>query len=157
MSDMNIDLTTIGDFKEKLIPEGNYQVVVTKATAGVTSVSQRPKVSLHVRIVDTIPAGEDLSGIEDDFEYPLETMLFPDILMPLAGEPKKTSNFMTKMLRDWIVNFGVIPTDPNDLKALAKEFIGAEGGITVIYEPSDRNDKTSDPKAVAKRSIALSR
>ena len=152
MSDMNIDLTTIADFREKLIPEGNYQVVVKKATVGVTATTQRPKVSLQLKIVDTIPAGEDLTGIEDDFEYPLEKMLFTDVLMPLAGDK---GDFMKKLLSGWVRNFGVIPTDPNDLKALAKEFLGTEGGVIVVYEPSDRSDKESDPKAVVKRSTKL--
>ena len=155
MSDMNIDLTTIADFKEKLIPEGNYQVVVKKATVGVTSVTERPKIDLQLKIVDNIPAGEDLSGYEDDFEYPLEKLVFGSIMFPLTSDKPQSSSFMMKMLRDWVLHFGITPSDPNDLKAFAKEFIGTEGGIIVAYEPSDRNDPDSDPKANVKRSCAL--
>lgn len=153
--DMSIDLTTLGDYKEKLIPEGNYHVRITKATLGIATKTNRPKIDMHAKILDTVPAGEDLSGIEDDFEFPIEKMVFPSIYFPKAGDPPNSANFMMKTLANYVKHFNVQTDDPNDLKKFAKAFVGAEGGVVVKYVPSDRSDKESDPRVDVKSSISI--
>lgn len=153
--DMSIDLTTLADYKEKLIPEGNYQVRIKKATLGIATTSNRPKIDMHAVILDTVPAGEDLEGLGDDFEYPLEKMVFPSIYFPKAGDKPNSANFMMKILANYVKHFGIVVDDPNDLKAFAKAFVGAEGGVIVKYEPSERDNPKSDPRVVVKSSISL--
>ena len=153
--DMGIDLTTIGDYKEKLIPEGNYHVRIKKATLGIATTSQRPKIDMHAVILDTVPAGEDLSGLEDDFEYPLEKMVFPSIYFPKAGDKPNSANFMMKLLAGYVNDFDIKVDDPNDLKAFAKAFVGAEGGVIVKYETKDSKGKEIDPRVTVKSSLTL--
>lgn len=153
--DMSIDLTTLGDYKEKLIPVGNYHVRITKSTLGIAVKTNRPKIDMHAIILDTVPAGEDLSGIEDDFEFPIEKMVFPSIYFPKLGDKPYSANIMMKILANYVKHFNIQVDDPNNLKAFAKAFVGAEGGVIVKYEPSERDDKDSDPRVTVKSSTSI--
>ena len=150
--DFTVDLTTITDYEDMLIPEGKYQAVVTKAKAGSTQ-KGRPKVDLTLKIEDTVPAGEELDL--DEYEDPIEKSVFATIYFPVPDDKKTTINMFKGLIRDWMNFFEVTADDPNDLKALASNFENTIGGILIKYEKMDRDDPESGNRAVVKKAVKL--
>ena len=151
------NLDDVTGYVEKVIPAGKYEVEVIKSTLDVWGTG-RQVIKLQCKIVDTIPSGQDIDL--DEFEDPIGQMVYPNVNIPYGkDEPKYKSSsdgFISKLAKDYINNFSVeIPEDKTDMKEFAENFTDMVGGVIVKYEPSDRNDPESDPRAVADKSCAL--
>ena len=137
-----VNVDEIKDYKDTLKAPGKYQVEVVKAKEGVTrqgGPGSRPKIDLTLKVLDTIPAGEDID--EDEYENPLDQMVFASIYFPREDDKKNTKNLMMGNLRDYLNNFEVEPEDPNSLGA--EDFMGCIGGVEIKHQKRDKNDPNS--------------
>lgn len=134
----SVNVSDVKDYKDLLPAPGKYQGEIIKATEGMTQ-KDRPKIDLRLKVLDTIPAGEEID--EDEFENPLESVQFATIYLAKDDDPQRTAGFMTSQLRDWLNFFEVEPEIENELSA--SDFMGMVGGFVIKHEKRDRNDPNS--------------
>lgn len=145
-----VDVQDVKDYRDLLPAPGKYQAEIIKATEGMTS-KDRPKIDLRLKILDTIPAGEEID--EDEYENPLESIQFATIYLVKDDDPKRTQSFMTSMLRDWLVNFEIEPEVEGELSA--SDFVSTVGGCIIKHEKRDRNDPNSSIVSRVDKSCVL--
>ncbi len=150
MTGFNMDIDAIKDFEEMLIPPGKYQVEVLSGKDG-TTMKDRGKMDLRVKILDTIPAGEDIDT--DAYLDPIDTQLFVSLYLPMDGDKPSTKNMMTKNLKNFLINFDVDPANEGVISA--EDFVGCTGGVTVKHERAFKDDPDSDMRATVKGSCSL--
>ena len=88
----NMNVEDVKNYEEMLIPEGKYLGEVIDGTDGETQ-KNRGKIDLRVKLLDTIPSGEDLDL--DSFLDPIDSLVFPHIYLPMDGDVARTKNMMT--------------------------------------------------------------
>ena len=145
---MNIE--DVKNYEELLIPEGKYVVEILDGKDEETQ-KHRGKLGLRAKILDTIPAGEDLDL--DAFLDPIDSLVFPNIYLPMDGDVARTKNMMTKILQGYLVHFEVEASTAGVLTA--KDFIGCSGGILVKHERRDKDDPQSDLRLNIKSACAV--
>ena len=150
MDGFNVDIGSIKDYKEMLIPEGKYLVEIIDGKDDETQ-KNRGRLALRAKIIDTIPAGEDIDL--DSFLDPIDSLIFPNIYLPMDGDVPLTKNFMTKTLQGYLIHFEVEASTPGVLTA--KDFIGCSGGIVVKYQKIDKDDPESDVRLDFKGACAI--
>lgn len=150
MDGFNLDIDKIKDYEEMLIPEGKYLVEILDGKDEETQ-KHRGKLGLRAKILDTIPAGEDLDL--DSYLDPIDSLVFPNIYLPMDGDVTRTKNMMTKILQGYLVHFEVESSTPGVLTA--KDFIGCSGGIVVKHEKMDKDDPKSDLRVNIKGACAV--
>jgi len=149
MPGFNLDVSEIKNYEEMLIPEGKYLVEVLSGKDG-TTMKDRGKMDLRVKILDTIPAGEDLDL--DSYLDPIDSQLFIPIYLPMDGDKVSTKNMMTKILSNFLNFFDVEASEAGVLTA--EDFVGCSGGIVVKHARAFKDDPDSDMKAVVKGACA---
>lgn len=137
-----VDVQDVKDYKDLLAAPGDYQVEIIKASEGMTS-KDRPKIDLRLKVLDTLPAGEEID--EDEFENPLESVQFATIYLLKDDDPQRTRGFMLSQLRDWLNHFDVEPEVDGELSA--SDFVGMVGGVKIKHERSQRGDNSSPMRA----------
>lgn len=150
MDGFNLDIASIKDYEEMLIPAGKYLVEILEGKDEETQ-KGRGKLGLRAKIIDTIPAGEDIDL--DAFLDPIDSLIFPNIYLPMEGDVSRTKNMMTKILQGYLVHFEVEAGTPGVLTA--KDFIGCSGGIVVKHERMDKDDPSSDLRVNIKSACAI--
>ncbi len=145
-----INVNDAKNYRDTLMAPGRYQVEVIKGKDGFT-MKDRGKLDLTIKILDTIPPGEEID--EDEFENPIDSTKFVSIYLPAEGDAKNTVNMFNGKLRDYLINFEVEPEDENSLTA--KDFEGCVGGIVVKHKKRDKNDPNSPMQADIDRSCPI--
>jgi len=133
-----VNVEDVVNYKELLVAPGRYQAEIIKATEGMTQ-KDRPKFDLRLKILDTIPAGEEID--EDEFENPIDSIQFASIYLAKDDDPQRTKGFMTSILKDWLMMYDVQAADAGELSG--SDFEGCVGGIIIKHEKRDRNDADS--------------
>lgn len=138
------------DYKDILPAAGRYQAEITKAKEGKTE-KGRGKIDLTLKILDTIPAGEEID--EDNFENPIDGIQFATIYMIVDEDKKSTKNMFNGRLRDWLTNFNVVAEDPDGLSA--SDFENLVGGVTIKHQKRDKKDPNSPLQARIENSCPI--
>lgn len=145
-----ISVDDLKDYKDILPAPGKYQVEITKGKDGFTQ-KGRGKIDLNFKVLDTIPAGEEID--EEQYENPIDSTKFATIYLPTDGDAKNTQNMFNGRIRDWLNNFEVEASDPNELTG--KDFVDCVGGVIIKHEKRDKNDPNSPMQARIENSCPL--
>lgn len=149
MGGFNLNIDDIKNYEEKLIPAGKYLVEVLSGKDG-TTLKERGKMDLRVKILDSIPGGEDFDL--EAFLDPIDSQLFISIYLPMEGDKPNTINMMTKGLSNFLKFFDVEASEKGVLTA--EDFVGCSGGVVVKHERAFKDDPDSDMRATIKGACA---
>ncbi len=145
-----VDVDAMKDYQDLLYPEGKYLVEVIKAKEGVTK-NGRQKLDLTLKILDTVPAGEPIDT--DNFLDPIDQVIFSSIYFAQDSDPKRSADFMNKLLRDYLKSFDISPANPGQLSG--EDFEGTTGGILIKHEKAYKDDPDSEVRAVVKKAVMV--
>ena len=145
-----VDVNAMKDYKDMIYPEGKFLAEVIKAKEGLTA-KGREKIDLTLKILDTVPANEPIDT-EENLD-PIDQVIFATIYLANDDDPKRSADFMNKLLRDYLKAFDVQPAVPGELSA--SDFEGTSGGIVIKHEKAYKDDPDSEVKAVVKKAFAV--
>jgi len=145
-----VDVEAVKDYQDLLYPEGKYLVEVMKAKEGLTQ-KGREKIDLTLKILDTIPANEPIDT--DNYLDPMDQVIFSTIYLPNENDPKRSADFMNKLLRDYLKAFDVQPENPGQLSS--GDFEGTTGGILIKHEKAYKDDPDSELRAIIKKAVMV--
>lgn len=145
-----VDVDTMKDYQDMLYPEGKFLVEVIKAKEGVTK-NGRNKLDLSLKILDTVPSGEPIDT--DNFLDPIDQVIFSTIYLANDNDPKRSADFMNKLLRDYLKAFDIQAANPGQLAA--EDFEGTTGGILIKHERAYKDDPESEMRAVVKKAVMV--
>lgn len=150
MAGFNVNVADVKDYVEMLIPEGKYVVECLSAKEGMT-LKDRGKIDLRLKILDTIPSGEDIDL--ESFLDPIDSSVFGAIYFVKDGDIPRTKNMMIKTLQSYLKHFEV--ESAVDGVLTGDDFVGCNGGIVIKYEKDDKDDPKSSIRAKVKSACAI--
>jgi len=151
MAGYAIDIEEVVAYEDLIIPAGKYQAEILKAKFG-TTMKGKPKFDLTVKIIDTIPPGEEIDTAS--FDDPIDKNQFAAIYLPNEDSDTKAGlNFKKSLLRDWLKYFDVDTEEAGKLNDT--DFEGCIGGIQIVHEKMDKSDPESPMRAVVKKACAM--
>jgi hypothetical protein len=135
---MRINVQEVKDYKDLLIPDGNYQVSVIGAEDKTSDYGEF--IELTFKIEDTIPSGQPFA--EDELDPVAEGTIISTRIYGLKdnAEPWQIKSFM-KTMHGYLDYFDIDPMDDENITA--EDFEGRLGGLYIKQEPMVKKDPDS--------------
>lgn len=139
-----INVNAVREYKERLIPAGDYEVKFTKVEEKVAQTG-REWFNITCEFQDTIPA-----GLEIDEEIAIDPVankskLFKGVFFEMDGDKANTVGMFNSAIKSLLLYSECQPAKDDELQP--SDFINLYCGVKVAHKPINKDDPDSDKRA----------
>ena len=139
-----INVKAVRDYKERLIPAGDYEVKFTKVEEKLAQTG-REWFNITCEFQDTIP-----SGLEIDEEIAVDPIaskskLFKGLFFEMDGDKPNTIGMFTSAIQNLLLYSECQPASDEEL--LPSDLINLYCGVKVAHKPINKDDPNGTKRA----------